>query len=211
MECLPEKLNPVVKPLMESMKREKCQIIQQLSAQYLVKLLDLVRNRVPNPNNKIVTNLCTLLKSDSEYTPKIVSQPLRPRNVVSSKLNLTFSGAQMFTPKTIREYNMADAAADRTNPYHGVLTLSLQSKANDAPTSSNGSVLRGPGRPPIIDVSLDDCTEIDDPVSRPFYRVKHPTQLISIENVFSAASKTGSNASAPNSPFKPFARTSVPI
>lgn len=73
MECLPEKLNPVVKPLMESMKREKCQIIQQLSAQYLVKLLDLVRNRTPNPNNKIITNLCTLLKSDAEYTPKIVS------------------------------------------------------------------------------------------------------------------------------------------
>lgn len=73
MECLPEKLNPVVKPLMESIKREKCQIFQQLSAQYLVKLLDLVRTRTPNPINKIITNLCTLLKSDNEYTPKIVS------------------------------------------------------------------------------------------------------------------------------------------
>lgn len=72
MECLPEKLNPVVKPLMESIKREECQIIQQLSAQYLVKLLDLVRSRNPNPNNKIITNLCMLLKSDSDFTPKIV-------------------------------------------------------------------------------------------------------------------------------------------
>lgn len=73
MECLPDKLNPVVKPLMESIKREKCQIFQQLSAQYLVKLLDLIRPREPNPINKIITNLCTLLRSDGEFTPKIVS------------------------------------------------------------------------------------------------------------------------------------------
>lgn len=73
---------------------------------------------------------------------------------------------QMITQKTIREYNVADAEADRLNPYHGVLTLSLQGKGNDAPTTSNGSVLRGPGRPPIIDISLDDCTELDDPVSK---------------------------------------------
>lgn len=74
METLPDKLNPVVKPLMESIKREECQIIQQLSAKYLVKLLDLVRIRNPSPNNKIITNLCTLLKSDAEFTPKIVSE-----------------------------------------------------------------------------------------------------------------------------------------
>lgn len=164
MECLPEKLNPVVKPLMESMKREKCQIIQQLSAQYLVKLLDLVRNRTPNPNNKIITNLCTLLKSDAEYTPKIVSAhtcELRGHEI----FHFCFSCVQMFTPKTIREYNVGDAKVDRTNPYHGVMTLSLQSKGNDAPASTNGSVLRGPGRPPIADIALDDCIELDDPVS----------------------------------------------
>lgn len=73
MESIPERLNPVVKPLMESIKRERCQIIQQLAAQYLVKLLDLVRNRNPNPINKIVINLCHLLKSDLEFTPRIVS------------------------------------------------------------------------------------------------------------------------------------------
>lgn len=73
MECIPDLLNPVVKPLMESIKRERCQIIQQLAAQYLVKLLDLVRNRTPNPINKIVFNLCHLLKSDTEFTPRIVN------------------------------------------------------------------------------------------------------------------------------------------
>lgn len=73
MESIPDRLNPVVKPLMESIKRERCQIVQQLAAQYLVKLLDLVRNRTPNPINKIVINLCHLLKSDLEFTPRIVS------------------------------------------------------------------------------------------------------------------------------------------
>lgn len=72
MESIPDRLNPVVKPLMESIKRERCQIIQQLAAQYLVKLLDFVRNRNPNPINKIVINLCHLLKSDLEFTPRIV-------------------------------------------------------------------------------------------------------------------------------------------
>lgn len=74
MDCIGDLLNPVVKPLMESIKRERCQIIQQLAAQYLVKLLDLVRNRTPNPINKIVINLCHLLKSDTEFTPRIVSE-----------------------------------------------------------------------------------------------------------------------------------------
>lgn len=73
LQCLPEKLNPVIKPLMESIKREECELKQQLSAEYLVHLLDQVATRNPSPNNKIVTNLCTLLKSDSDFTPSVVS------------------------------------------------------------------------------------------------------------------------------------------
>lgn len=72
MRCLPDKLNPVVKPLMESIKREERELLQQLSAEFLVYLMDQISDRNPSPNNKIVTNLCTLLKSDTEYTPPIV-------------------------------------------------------------------------------------------------------------------------------------------
>lgn len=72
MGCLPEKLNPVIKPIMESIKREECEIFQQQSAQYLVFLLAQVSDRNPCPNSKIVTNLCTLLKSDTFFTPTIV-------------------------------------------------------------------------------------------------------------------------------------------
>lgn len=73
LKSLPEKLNPIIKPLMESIKKEKCDILQKLSAKFLVLLLDYVCDRNPSPNNKIVTNLCLLLKCDEEFTPVLVS------------------------------------------------------------------------------------------------------------------------------------------
>ncbi|XP_055324394.1 TATA-binding protein-associated factor 172 [Sitodiplosis mosellana] len=137
MESIPDRLNPVVKPLMESIKRERCQIIQQLAAQYLVKLLDFVRNRNPNPINKIVINLCHLLKSDLEFTPRI-----------------------MVTEKMITDFEPNEAETDKQNPYHGMLTLTIQGKGVDSHTVSTP---RGPGRPPLNDVTIEDLAETDDP------------------------------------------------
>ena len=55
---LPEKLNPVIKPLMESIKKEPIFQLQQLSAQKLVTLLDLcIVNKMPNPAEKVTRNL----------------------------------------------------------------------------------------------------------------------------------------------------------
>lgn len=159
METLPDKLNPVVKPLMESIKREECQIIQQLSANYLVKLLDLVRIRNPSPNNKIITNLCTLLKSDAEFTPKIVS---KMRGYCSTAPN--FVAFQIPTDKLIQLFNPHDYEGERSNPYHGVLTLYLQQKATYN-QQHNGSLPRGPGRPPIQDINIDELSDTEDPVS----------------------------------------------
>ncbi|KAJ6635131.1 TATA-binding protein-associated factor [Pseudolycoriella hygida] len=136
--CLPEKLNPIVKPLMESIKREECEIFQQLSAHYLVKLLDLVAQRIPSPNNKIITNLCTLLKSDIDFTPKITIAPLFS---LCNSSNTTSS-----------------------NPYHGILTLANQQKSCE--TQNGNTVARGPGRPPVADVSVDECVESEDPTKR---------------------------------------------
>lgn len=73
LNSLPSKLNPIIKPLMESIKKEKCEILQKLSAKFLVLLLDNVRDRKPNPNSKIVKNLCLLLKCDEDFTPTLVS------------------------------------------------------------------------------------------------------------------------------------------
>lgn len=73
LKCLPEKLNPVVKPLMESIKREENLLLQELSCEFLVQFMAEACDKNPSPNGKLLTNLCTLLKSDTEFTPKIVS------------------------------------------------------------------------------------------------------------------------------------------
>lgn len=63
----------------------------------------------------------------------------------------------------IGEFDSNEADTDKQNPYHGMLTLTIQSKGvdNNASTAS-----RGPGRPPLNDVSLDDITEAEDPVNK---------------------------------------------
>ncbi|KAH8417214.1 hypothetical protein KR222_006412, partial [Zaprionus bogoriensis] len=138
LHCLPEKLNPVVKPLMESIKREQCVPLQQLSADFLVHLMDQVCDRNPSPNNKILNNLCTLLRSDTEFTPKLFMP-------VCSLLET-------------RPMNSSNASPCS---YYGILTLTQQQAATNAPSNncSSSSVARsgltpqtpaprGPGRPP---------------------------------------------------------------
>lgn len=73
LNSLPQKLNPIIKPLMESIKKEKCEILQKLSSKFLVLLLDNVCERRPSPNSKVLTNLCLLLKCDEDFTPTLVS------------------------------------------------------------------------------------------------------------------------------------------
>lgn len=70
-KALPEKLTPVVKPLMESIRREPDEQLQHIAAKHLAHLLNQCRNRDPCPNDKILTNLSTFLRSDPEFTPVI--------------------------------------------------------------------------------------------------------------------------------------------
>ena len=55
---IPEKLNPIIKPLMDSIKKEPLQQYQSLSASKLVLFLDLcLKNKLPNPAEKVTRNL----------------------------------------------------------------------------------------------------------------------------------------------------------
>ncbi|XP_012144007.1 histone acetyltransferase 1 isoform X2 [Megachile rotundata] len=74
LHCLPptpQPLNPLVKPLMEAIKREENEELQKLAAKHLSYLVDLCVDRKPSPNAKISTNLCTFLCSDIEFTPRV--------------------------------------------------------------------------------------------------------------------------------------------
>ncbi|XP_060811361.1 TATA-binding protein-associated factor 172 isoform X2 [Bombus pascuorum] len=74
LHCLPpspQPLNPLIKPLMEAIKREENEELQKLAAKHLSYLVDLCVDRKPTPNAKISTNLCTFLCSDTEFTPRV--------------------------------------------------------------------------------------------------------------------------------------------
>ncbi|XP_073832127.1 histone acetyltransferase 1 [Musca autumnalis] len=145
LKCLPEKLNPVVKPLMESIKREESLLLQELSCEFLVTFMEQVCDREPSPNNKLLTNLSALLKSDADFTPKIVPAPV-----------------------TLYQTPVLNSASEcESCVYYGILSLSLQQNTSNVSaggktsnSSSGGcttaisavgapSTSRGPGRPPL--------------------------------------------------------------
>ncbi|CAI9718030.1 TATA-binding protein-associated factor 172-like [Octopus vulgaris] len=68
---LPEKLNPVIRPLMDCIKKEENREIQMCAANCLARLLKMCLSRTPNPSDKVIKNLCTFLCSDSSITPTI--------------------------------------------------------------------------------------------------------------------------------------------
>ncbi|XP_069467480.1 TATA-binding protein-associated factor 172 isoform X2 [Ambystoma mexicanum] len=69
MQQLPEKLNPIIKPLMETVKKEENTLVQNYAALCIAKLLQQCMSRNPCPNPKIVKNLCNSLCIDPHLTP----------------------------------------------------------------------------------------------------------------------------------------------
>lgn len=131
-KALPNKLTPVVKPLMESIRRGPNEEIQKLSAFYLAHLVDQCRNRNPCPCDKILTNLGTFLIGDSEFTPII-------------------------------HKNLQNGEGSSSKNYNGIITLSNQQKsAEQAVFKRSNSTGRGPGRPPNVDVALDELLRDED-------------------------------------------------
>ncbi|XP_043911576.1 TATA-binding protein-associated factor 172 [Protopterus annectens] len=80
LQFLPEKLNPVIKPLMDAAKREENTLLQNYVASCIAKLLQQCTSRNPCPNSKIVKNLCTSLCVDQQLTP-LAACPVPSGNV----------------------------------------------------------------------------------------------------------------------------------
>lgn len=100
-----EKFAPFVKPLMESIKREENEILQKHAAQNLAKLIDQVIDKSMSPNNKIITNLCTMLRCDPNYTPKV--PPLSSKPTDTQEIDNPYYGiiALPSTPSISRSGN----------------------------------------------------------------------------------------------------------
>ncbi|MEE6485729.1 hypothetical protein FKM82_014380 [Ascaphus truei] len=71
LQHLPEKLNPVIKPLMEAVKKEENTVVQNCGALCIAKLLQQCTIRTPCPNPKILKNLCSSLCVDPNITPSV--------------------------------------------------------------------------------------------------------------------------------------------
>ncbi|CAA3010787.1 TATA-binding -associated factor BTAF1 isoform X1 [Olea europaea subsp. europaea] len=70
MSELPSKLNPIILPLMASVKREQDEILQNKAAEGLAELIYHCIDRKPSPNDKLIKNLCTLTCMDPRETPQ---------------------------------------------------------------------------------------------------------------------------------------------
>ena len=81
-KSLPDKLNPLIRPLMDSIKREENEIIQDMSAEHLAKLL----GNCLTPAPKVIKNLITFLCSDPDQTPIASQSETSPAIISLSKL-----------------------------------------------------------------------------------------------------------------------------
>lgn len=146
LRCLPEKLHPVCKSVMESIKREENDMLQLLSAECLASLIDMAASRTPCPVDKIVTNLCIFLRSDPEFTPQIKSSPDNNSNSTQNSARVAVAGASF-----------------KLNNFNGIPTLVNQQKsAERAIYRRSNSTGRGPGRPPIHDLPPEDLFPADE-------------------------------------------------
>ncbi len=67
--AIADKLNPVIKPLMEAVKKERNKSLQALSARRLAQLLELCSGANASPADKVVKNLVSFVCADPSTTP----------------------------------------------------------------------------------------------------------------------------------------------
>lgn len=120
---LPLKLNPLIRPLMESLKKEQNEQLQKTSAQSLVRLMELCISRTPCPNPKIIKNLTNFLLVDTTFAPLISGLP----SPATSSQNSEGSGSnESFKPINLGQSSFC-------NKYDGILTLyNMQKSAEKA-------------------------------------------------------------------------------
>ncbi|XP_066457101.1 TATA-binding protein-associated factor 172 isoform X2 [Eleutherodactylus coqui] len=119
---LPEKLNPIIKPLMEAVKKEENSVVQNYAASCIAKLLQQCISRTPCPNPKILKNLCSSVCVDSSITPS-VSCPTP-----------TFNNTDH-----LKGFNSEkDGACHTVTKHRGIITLYRHQQAAFALTSRRG-------------------------------------------------------------------------
>ncbi|XP_044880863.1 TATA-binding protein-associated factor 172 isoform X3 [Mauremys mutica] len=149
LQRLPEKLNPVIKPLMETVKKEENTLVQNYAALCVAKLLQQCISRSPCPNSKIIKNLCNSLCVDPHLTP-LAACPAQPQS----------SHENSKGPSSER-----DGMHHTVTKHRGIITLYRHQKAAFAITSRRGPTPKAP-KAQIADLptgsSGNITTELDE-------------------------------------------------
>ncbi|XP_077979914.1 TATA-binding protein-associated factor 172-like [Glandiceps talaboti] len=124
LKSLPDKLNPIIKPLMETIKKEESSLMQRHAANSLARLLQLCVDRTPSPNPKIIKNLCSSLCVDSNHTPN-VTQPIPSVAMLDTGSSSNSNGGRPGTPTAFGNMSWTE----QCNKHIGILTLVKQQQA----------------------------------------------------------------------------------
>ncbi|XP_054654807.1 TATA-binding protein-associated factor 172 isoform X1 [Dunckerocampus dactyliophorus] len=149
LQVLPDKLNPLVRPLMEAIKREENTLIQGYAASFIAKLLQQCAGRSPCPNSKIIKNLCASVCVDSSVTPSSAC-PVPPMQE-----NAKGSGLEK------------DCLHHMVNKTRGILTLYRHQRAAFAITSKRGPVPKS-SKTPSTELPPGSIVGIDNDERKPF-------------------------------------------
>ncbi|KAL3681420.1 hypothetical protein R1sor_024376 [Riccia sorocarpa] len=77
---LTSKLNPIIQPLMQAVKREQEEILQRPAAEALAEVINQCVGRKPSPNDKLIKNLSALTSADPVETPTATAANASPFN-----------------------------------------------------------------------------------------------------------------------------------
>ncbi|KAL0312286.1 UNVERIFIED_CONTAM: TATA-binding protein-associated factor BTAF1 [Sesamum radiatum] len=109
MSELPAKLNPIILPLMSSIKREQEEILQNKAAEALAELIHHCIERKPGPNDKLIKNLCSLACMDPRETPQ--AGALSSVEIIEDQDLLSFGSS---SGRQKSKVNMFPAGEDRS-------------------------------------------------------------------------------------------------
>ncbi|XP_018593643.1 TATA-binding protein-associated factor 172 isoform X2 [Scleropages formosus] len=147
LQLLPDKLNPVVRPLMEAVRREENTLVQGYAAAFIAKLLQQCTARVPCPNAKIVKNLCSSVCVDPLLTPSAAC-PVSP--------------VQETAKAGVSDKDGMNHVVNKTK---GIITLYRHQKAAFAITSKRGPTPKAQ-RTPAMDLPPGSTVAADSDESK---------------------------------------------
>ncbi|CAH1273032.1 BTAF1 [Branchiostoma lanceolatum] len=161
LRLLPDKLNPIIRPLMDTLKKEDNSLLQESAARSLALLLEQAMTRTPCPNPKITRNLRGFACADCVQTP-LVTQPLQPLREPVSRPASPVCGSPAATPSpsgrgTPPVFPPTTEGVSKTS---GILTLVRQQREAAIATASRRG---GRGRKAMgLKVDMEVLAEDDE-------------------------------------------------